>query len=1417
MQQVPQRPFGASQAPPPAAQPPSQQAPSPYAASPYPSAPMLGFSSVGGRGPLHGLPHGPPPAHSQQQLQQPGAPGYTPSPAAGLDPLDDIMGEIDLDRIEANYKASSGGSGGGGGGGAGPAAGAGGARPSSPTPHQQQPPPPLLPLLQQQPAVDLQAVLRELNEVNGELADVDDALDLGPSESEQARLEARKAQLRARRRELKALQQTSASGQAMPNQSHGDFQGGGAIGGGGPSRSHGPASGYAPPLANHQQQQFGGAFGGEPSAPRSNAPVAPSYAADDPSMGGQGCPPQQPQHQGGGGPIGGTGGAGFGAFAGGGGDTCGGFGGGDFGGGGRGFHGAPGGDDFGGYGGGGGNFDGGDMMGQMMAPLPPPVEPQTRIVQMAPAHEPREGNKMTELRRTNFPWSTALQQNLSNIFGIPRFRPQQLEIVNSIMGQNDTIVLMPTGGGKSLCYQLPAVTHPPGALGGVTFVISPLVSLIHDQVSQLEAMEIQAAALGSFETHGDKNREVTSDLRSGEPQLKLVYITPEKIGNSGSIFDTLRRLNRGGMLSRFVIDEAHCISQWGHDFRPDYQKLRVLKESFPEVPVVALTATATGSVVRDMSSSLKLNKPVLFTQSFNRPNLEFSVVKSSAGKKKQAQQIFDYLKENDLLTAVGIVYCLSTNDTETYSNELNALFRAYIDTHSDPRNPKSKDPRVKATLRKLQRSRQHVDFYNAKLKGERRTAVHDAWSNDRTRIVCATIAFGMGINKPDVRFVVHSSISKSMEAYQQEAGRAGRDGQRAKCVVLYTYGDLHRHKCLIQRSHQEQMERARNDDHHRRKLETQRQHHIDNLHNIVAYCENIVDCRRVQLLEHFQQSYDASLCRGTCDNCKARADPQIAMEEMDVTECASKLCELVDEQTNQGFKRNMSQLIDIFSGAKSKWVRDNAPFSWERANDGKRVKVPHPERFHNYGVGKEMLGDRNLVARLLRKLVVVGALEEDVVASEHGSPIATLRLNHGVARDVAMGKRSVVLKVANKLTARAARAAAATAALARGRAQADKAQRPPRRHRAETILIEDSDDDVMAPTLAPPRRTPKARRTPVRGEPPVAEVRYESQPEGKDELTVDQAALKEELVAALEIARRNLGEQIGKAGWMLLASKALTELAEMAVRMVPRLPTNEEISGIVGVSSLNAKKHGQAWRSAIHQVCVSHNLCDPVPELMPAPPKQTPPVSPDGWKTVERPQQQQQQQQQQQWSGGGAGPGGHGSQPPRYLPAGGGAPVQSQRRMQLSQRLVQQVAPPPPQAAPAQPLGERPTNQPPRAGAGAGARRNALDDSSDGDVSALSAPPSKRRRSCGGRAIGRSRTPSPLPSNRGGAGSGAKGRGGTSQRRPPLRSSSCVPIEPPLELSHLSASEQARMTPPEGPRQTDGWFEEAHPLDDDGW
>lgn len=406
-------------------------------------------------------------------------------------------------------------------------------------------------------------------------------------------------------------------------------------------------------------------------------------------------------------------------------------------------------------------------------------------------------------------------------FGHLSFRPNQLEVIHATLSKQDVFVVMPTGGGKSFCYQLPGLLED-----GLTIVISPLLSLIFDQVSSLRALNIPAYYINSSTSY-EETQSIYDQLRQKPLPFKFLYLTPEKIVQSAKTLNLLRRLHRDGLISRFVVDEAHCVSQWGHDFRPDYKGLRILKMEFPTVPLIALTATVTSTVKSDILNILNIPRAKCYYRSFNRPELEYEVRKKTSfkqGLSDMSQYILKYHMKD-----CGIIYCITQKDTESVAEELNELFKG-------------------------SKLSQQCLAYHAGMAEETRLENHKLWLSDDRKIIIATVAFGMGINKPDVRYVIHFSIPKSLIHYYQESGRAGRDGSNAKSIIYYNYHDKSTLEHIIREGSNQ---------------DTQ-SNQLNNLNRMVNFCENLVDCRRKLILQYFGEEMKPELCNNTCDNCKKK-------------------------------------------------------------------------------------------------------------------------------------------------------------------------------------------------------------------------------------------------------------------------------------------------------------------------------------------------------------------------------------------------------------------------------------------------------------------------------------------------------------------------------------------------------------------
>ncbi|KAL5143322.1 Mediator of RNA polymerase II transcription subunit 34 [Glycine soja] len=467
-----------------------------------------------------------------------------------------------------------------------------------------------------------------------------------------------------------------------------------------------------------------------------------------------------------------------------------------------------------------------------------------------------------------FEWDSEADDVRLNVFGISSYRANQREIINAIMSGRDVLVIMAAGGGKSLCYQLPAVLRD-----GIALVVSPLLSLIQDQVMGLTALGIPAYMLTS--TNKGDEKFIYKTLEKGEGELKILYVTPEKISKSKRFMSKLEKCHHAGRLSLISIDEAHCCSQWGHDFRPDYKSLSILKTQFPRVPIVALTATATQRVQNDLIEMLHIPRCVKFVSTVNRPNLFYMVKEKSSVGKVVIDEIAEFIQESYPNNESGIVYCFSRKECEQVAKEL-------------------RERGISA------------DYYHADMDVNAREKVHMRWSNNKLQVIVGTVAFGMGINKPDVdvhivfalpslklitfnaryfhvvRFVIHHSLSKSMETYYQESGRAGRDGLPSECLLYFRPGDAPRQSSMVFYENSG----------------------LQNLYDIVRYCLSKRQCRRSAFFHHFAEPLQE--CNGMCDICAFSSE----VKEVDVSGHAKLMVSLLQDMQANDQRSTMLQLVD---------------------------------------------------------------------------------------------------------------------------------------------------------------------------------------------------------------------------------------------------------------------------------------------------------------------------------------------------------------------------------------------------------------------------------------------------------------------------------------------------------------------------
>lgn len=459
-----------------------------------------------------------------------------------------------------------------------------------------------------------------------------------------------------------------------------------------------------------------------------------------------------------------------------------------------------------------------------------------------------------------FPWDEEISELRRNIFGLPNFRPNQKAIVNVTLSSKDVFVCMPTGGGKSLCFQLPALRDQ-----GITLVIMPLLSLIFDQVQQLKSLGIESVGLAG-QTHISYD-ELTTLCREGS-DLRIIFSTPEKIEKCGWFLRFLESLNECNRFSRVVIDEAHCVSNWGRDFRPDYLLLGKLRDKFPKIPVMALTATATERVRRDIIHNLKITGCSYFQSSFNRPNLYYEV-RSKSADDKTIEDISSFIKENYPKKS-GIIYCTTQKEVEKVAGILSK-------THG-----------------------LSADAYHASLPEKKRKQVQEDWMIDEVLIVVATIAFGMGINKPNVRFVIHFSLPKSIENFYQESGRAGRDGKKSHCIVYYRFKDRLTLYFLMQTN----LGGSRDGK--------------NALLEMIEFLENPVECRRESQLKYFGERFDRVKCQKMCDTCIS----ENKFEGRDFLSEYRKVEGFLKQINGNEKKMTFNKLVKLFSGGRSKKVQN---------------------------------------------------------------------------------------------------------------------------------------------------------------------------------------------------------------------------------------------------------------------------------------------------------------------------------------------------------------------------------------------------------------------------------------------------------------------------------------------------------------
>jgi ATP-dependent DNA helicase RecQ len=499
-----------------------------------------------------------------------------------------------------------------------------------------------------------------------------------------------------------------------------------------------------------------------------------------------------------------------------------------------------------------------------------------------------------------------LPGTLKKVFGYDEFRPLQEEIVNDALAGRDVFALMPTGGGKSLCFQLPALLR-----SGLTIVVSPLISLMKDQVDALQTSGIAATFLNSsLDRH-----EAVERLRSlNHGECRLLYVAPERLMLDGFLE---RALNWN--IVQIAIDEAHCISEWGHDFRPEYRELKKLRRHLPDVPIMALTATATKRVRKDIVDQLHLDNARCYVASFNRPNLTYRVVPKSS----PYEQVLAFIRGRS--NESGIVYCASRKTADSLAKKLNG-------------------DGVKAKP------------YHAGLESTDRAKHQEQFLRDDARVITATIAFGMGINKPNVRFVVHHDLPKNIESYYQETGRAGRDGLPSECVLLFSASDVVKQRRFIEEKSEREQRVAQ-----------------EQLRDMIHYAETR-DCRRATLLKYFGEEFPAP-CNG-CDNC---LEPR---ETFDGTVHAQKFLSCIYRiYERHGFGFGLNHVVDVLAGAETEAIRQRGHDELSTYGIGRDVK-----RTAWLAIGRELLR-LGLIAAAPGKFATLQLTEAGRAALRERTPI----------------------------------------------------------------------------------------------------------------------------------------------------------------------------------------------------------------------------------------------------------------------------------------------------------------------------------------------------------------------------------------------------------------------------------------------